>query len=57
MLLMIVASVLGGAGLKDFLWLSGFSALVAVVLLWPRARFIQQIQCAVFFGIGFICLL
>lgn len=57
MLLMIVASVLGGAGLKDFLWLSGFSALVAVVLLWPRARFIQQIQCAVFFGIGLICLL
>jgi hypothetical protein len=57
MLVMIVTSVLGGAGLSDFLWVSGLSALASLILLWDRARAVQQIQCAIFFGIGFICLL
>lgn len=52
MLLMIVTSVLGGAGLSDFLWVSGLSALASLILLWGRARAVQQIQCAVFLGLA-----
>ena len=53
---MIVASVLSGFGLSDFLWVSGFSALSALVLLWSRNRRAQRIQCFVFVAIGFTCL-
>ena len=53
-LLMIFSSVLGASGLQDFLWISGISALVALILLWPRMSHIQHIQCAIFFGVGFL---
>ena len=56
LLVMIVASVLAGFGLSDFLWVSGFSALSALVLLWSRNRRAQRIQCFVFVAIGFTCL-
>ncbi|HCK75538.1 MAG TPA: hypothetical protein DHW07_00155 [Gammaproteobacteria bacterium] len=56
LLVMIIASVLAGFGLSDFLWIAGFSALTALVLLWPRTRRAQRIQCAVFVAIGFACL-
>ena len=56
LLVMIVASVLSGFGLSDFLWVSGFSALSALVLLWSRNRRAQRIQCFVFVTIGFTCL-
>jgi len=56
LLLMISASVLSGLGLTDFLWVSGLSALVALLLLWPRSQRTQRIQCVTFITIGLICL-
>lgn len=56
LLLMILSSVLGGAGLKDFLWISGLCALGALLLLWQRNRRIQRIQCLIFLAVGFACL-
>ena len=53
-LLMIFSSVLGASGLQDFLWISGISALVALILLWPRMSRTQHIQCGIFFGVGFL---
>lgn len=53
-LVMIFSSVLGASGLQDFLWISGISALVAFILLWPRMSRIQHIQCGIFFSVGFI---
>ena len=53
-LLMIFSSVLGASGLQDFLWISGISALVAFILLWPRMSRIQHIQCGIFFSVGFL---
>jgi hypothetical protein len=56
LLVMIIASVLVGFGLSDFLWVTGCSALLALVLLWPRTRRTQRIQCLVFIVLGFLCL-
>ena len=56
LLVMIVASVLAGFGLSDFLWVAGFSALSALVLLWSRTRRTQRIQCYVFVAVGLACL-
>ena len=56
MLFMIVSSLLAGFGLKHCLWLTGISALLAVILLWSRTRKTQKIQCLIFSGIGFTCL-
>jgi len=56
LLVMIIASVLVGFGLSDFLWVTGFSALLALVLLWPRTRRTQRVQCLVFMALGFTCL-
>lgn len=56
LLIMIIASVLAGFGLSDFLWVAGFSALAALVLLWPRTRRTQRIQCTIFVTAGFACL-
>jgi len=56
LLFMIIASVLAGFGLSDFLWVAGFSALSALVLLWPRTRRAQRIQCGIFVATGFACL-
>ena len=53
---MIFASVLSGFGLTDFLWVSGLCALAALVLLWPRSRRAQRIQCVIFIAIGLMCL-
>ena len=56
LLVMILASVLAGLGLSDFLWLAGPCGAAAMVLLWPRTRRIQRIQCITFIAVGLVAL-
>ncbi|HJP44511.1 MAG TPA: hypothetical protein QGH18_00755, partial [Arenicellales bacterium] len=56
LLVMILASVLAGLGLSDFLWLAGPCGAAAMVLLWPRTRRIQRIQCIAFIVVGLVAL-